>query len=536
MVEDTFDYVIGNPPFSLTLTDRRRRYVNTNWEGRVLSHLAWLELAVRAVRPRGFIAAVLPRDVLSSADTISFHRWLNKHAREIARVHLPEETFLATDWPCVLVFLQKVPEDGSITRFAHPLADLADTRSLTRAWAWYRQERPAIDVVGYARAVEPRAVPIELVPSEVVLAPRPRLPGELLLLPEDEVRLLPGERLGLQPNGLIAALALEEIRLASPTRYDRKRDVHVNEWDELRRRPFLLHEEELLRRLGSAGLSLWMDQADRRGLDRRRRWLERQNTPIERDAFVGGDWKALFPTDGTMTRYADLFSGWLRRAHALGLDRHLHPFQLVDVCQIAMKSSVLLAPQQGLGKTREAICAQILLDCQRGLYVVPSKLIGEWENEFRALGLPVHVIDSYAASQNLGRFNLVAYEALWRVPRGSPRGAASSPDPRDDGEAASDSRRLKHTLAARLRRRVSYVVLDEAYYVKNPEALRSRAVFHLRARRRIAMTGTPIKGYPQNVLALLNWAFGSGSSRLPDYSYHEEGGVKRFLDAFGTYV
>lgn len=552
MVEDTFDYAIGNPPFSITLTDRARKYRNTNWQGNIPSHLAWLELAVRSIRPGGFVAAVLPKEVLRASDTISFHRWLNTEAREVARVHLPPETFEATDWPCILVVYEKQRERGNLERFEFVLPKLGVTAGLIASWRHHVKRHSEIGVARYAETVQRRSSPIPLATSAALeRTAAPTAKSALAIESVPEVRLLPRERLGMKPSGLLAALVLEELRLTAPVRFERKRKVEVNTWDELRRKPFLLHGAALLGKLVGAGLGLWIDAADDRSLRRRRRWLERETTPFERFVREAGEWKQIYVEGGLKSRYRATYDAWRKRAIALGLDRQLYPFQLDDVCRIAMKTSALLCLQQGLGKTRVAIAAQVLVGSKRGLYVVPSKLIGEWENEFHSLGLKVHVIDGYEATKHIGQFNLVAYEALWRVPRDSPlrdhagaRADVESPDgdagnDGDDDGASGDRpsrRHLTHTLAALLRRRFSYVVLDEAYYIKNPDALRSRAVYHLQAKRKVAMTGTPIKGYPQNILGLLNWTFGSGSSRLPDYSYHEEGGVKRFLESFGTYV
>ncbi len=540
MVDETFDYVLGNPPFSLTLTDTRRRYVNTNWEGRILSHVAWLELAVRSVKAGGFIGVVLPADMFRRADTLTFHRWLNDRARVIAHIGLPADTFLATDWPCVLTLFQKRPEDGSLAAFKYDLPSLDEDQATVLHEAWHRhvKQSPSITIDAYARSGEYASVPLRLQPSSTAVPGTSPATKSLPLLLHDEVRVIPRARVRLKPTGLIAALALEEVRLAAPERFERKRKEHVNEWDELVRKPFLLHHEDISSALAAAGLDLWMSDADARALARQRRWLERELAPLERAALIGGDWQRLYEDEGITHRHAVEFARWLARARRLGLHELLHPYQLVDCCRIAMKRSVLLALQQGLGKTRVAICAQILVDAHRGLYGVPSKLIGEWENEFRALALPVHVVDSLAATRRLSRFNLVAFEALWRIPRDSPHAGLDEPVviDDDDEEEGRSVRHLKHTLATALRRRCSYVVIDEGYYIKNPSALRTRAVYHLKAKRKVLLTGTPIKGYPQNILALLNWGFGSGSARLPDYSYHEEGGVQRFLETFGSYV
>lgn len=48
------------------------------------------------------------------------------------------------------------------------------------------------------------------------------------------------------------------------------------------------------------------------------------------------------------------------------------------------------------------------------------------------------------------------------------------------------------------------LIVDEAHYCKNPSAQRSRAVFNLKARYKLFMTGTPIVNYPYELFPLLH--------------------------------
>ncbi len=48
-------------------------------------------------------------------------------------------------------------------------------------------------------------------------------------------------------------------------------------------------------------------------------------------------------------------------------------------------------------------------------------------------------------------------------------------------------------------------ILDEGHYIKNPEAIRSRAVCPIRARRKLILTGTPLLNRPREIWHLLHW-------------------------------
>ena len=67
------------------------------------------------------------------------------------------------------------------------------------------------------------------------------------------------------------------------------------------------------------------------------------------------------------------------------------------------------------------------------------------------------------------------------------------------------------------------VVLDEAQCIKNPATAAARAVFALRSRHRIALSGTPVQNQIEELWSLMNFL-------LPDYLGKCVGGwVRRFL-------
>ncbi|RQV98736.1 MAG: hypothetical protein EH225_12750, partial [Calditrichaeota bacterium] len=95
-VENRMDVVVTNPPFGLhwraedeTILER------SGYEGRVLSHLATMEIAVRSLRQGGILFAVLPQGTLDREDMIHFRRWIRNSCTEVGVIDLPKETFKA---------------------------------------------------------------------------------------------------------------------------------------------------------------------------------------------------------------------------------------------------------------------------------------------------------------------------------------------------------------------------------------------------------------------------------------------------------
>ncbi|MGH9650927.1 MAG: SNF2-related protein, partial [Terriglobales bacterium] len=257
-------------------------------------------------------------------------------------------------------------------------------------------------------------------------------------------------------------------------------------------------------------------------------------------------WTKLHSDDGLEASYQRELAAARRKALALGLDSWLYPFQFEDVVRASLKQSLLLTYQMGLGKTRVAIALALLYGCQRNLLVVPKRLMGEWVTEFRTVGLAqeLHIVETLEDCEHFKRFNLVALTALWRLPDDSPlrhagdsrfrRGANYRSHQR--GDRVVETLGLRHSLASILRKQFGFIAVDEAYSLKDVQANQTRAVTYLQAKHKVLLTGTPVRGYPNNILSLLNWAFGNGSAVWPEYSFFVEGAVEKFLRRFGTYV
>lgn len=298
-------------------------------------------------------------------------------------------------------------------------------------------------------------------------------------------------------------------------------------------------------------------------------------------------WIERYRNEAVATADPQLVRGWEKRLRALGFDdpKILHPFAFRDLSEDLTKHRLLMAYNMGLGKTALAIAAAATRNTKHTLFVVPNKLIGEWEKELTRLGYgdqyqiitSLSQIDGYECSKcgapvnqyqkvidasgalvdvvrrclacgtkahprhldRLARFNLISMRTLWVIPKDSPHvGREKKAEVRDQNNwvVKKGRNRLKWSFAWSLRRRCESVIVDEAYSLANPSALQTRAVFLLKPRRRMLLTGTPVRGYPDNILSLLNWCLGSGTDLFPEFDATQDASVKRFIDAFGTKI
>ena len=154
--------------------------------------------------------------------------------------------------------------------------------------------------------------------------------------------------------------------------------------------------------------------------------------------------------DGELRPYQERGTGWLAFLGRLGL-------------------GACLADDMGLGKTAQLI-ATLLADPVEGstLVVCPVSVLGNWERELArfAPSLDVHT--------------------------------HHGPDRRNRAFAGHDVVLTTYSLVTRDVAQLAAVdwgrlVLDEAQQIKNPGAAQTKAVGQLRARRRIALTGTPVE-------------------------------------------
>jgi len=174
----------------------------------------------------------------------------------------------------------------------------------------------------------------------------------------------------------------------------------------------------------------------------------------------------------------DDFRGIPRTELPTDLTAELRAYQRAGVDWLAFlrdaELGALLADDMGLGKTLQTLCALR----GRALVVAPTSVLGNWRDE-AARFRPSLRVRTY-------------------------HGPARALDPQADLTLTSYAiLRLDADVLARAR--WDAVVLDEAQQIKNPESQAARAAFELRAKQRIALTGTPVENRLDELWSLLHF-------------------------------
>ena len=167
----------------------------------------------------------------------------------------------------------------------------------------------------------------------------------------------------------------------------------------------------------------------------------------------------------------------------------LRSYQEFGVKYILHQKRVLLGDDMGLGKTIQAIAAMTHLHAQEKnghfLVVCPAGVLINWCREIRRFsGLSARLIHGKSMEEEFG---------LWL----------------EEGGAAVTNYETLNRIADRIndRVRISLLVIDEAHYIKNPRALRSRCVRMLEdeASRILLMTGTPLENRVSEMCSLIDF-------------------------------
>lgn len=186
------------------------------------------------------------------------------------------------------------------------------------------------------------------------------------------------------------------------------------------------------------------------------------------------------------------FTGLPRVALPAGLEAEMRPYQQEGLDFLAWTSSIglgaVLADDMGLGKTLQALAwlAHLIEGDPEGgpsLVVCPASVMHHWAREAARFTprLRVLVLESgrarLAARANLAGHDLVItnYALL-----------------RQDIDFWRESR-------------LRAAILDEAQQIKNPSAAVTRAAHELRARHRVALTGTPLENRALDLWSIVSF-------------------------------
>ena len=215
---------------------------------------------------------------------------------------------------------------------------------------------------------------------------------------------------------------------------------------------------------------------------------------------------------GLHCKFSDMSQGLRHRASALGIDKWLSwGYQLDDAIELAMKPhGAIAAWHMGLGKARLAVALIMLVGCRHGLIVTEAGLIDEMLIELK--GLPIsadswQIITTPAQARNLRQINVISYERLRLV--------AKADDPATDKRKLTGSKRMHHTYAGLMRRRIGVLVADEGDVLSNPQSDQTQALYQLSPKRRYVAAATPLANYPRDVAPILAFAGGDGTAAQP---------------------
>ncbi len=213
----------------------------------------------------------------------------------------------------------------------------------------------------------------------------------------------------------------------------------------------------------------------------------------------GADYYALLEAEGSTKLpqeliYASIPAQLAARVDAVSLNLkdfkgHLRAYQTFGAKYILTQKRVLLGDEMGLGKTIQAIAAMAHLEAEKPgahyLVVCPASVLINWCRELRKFSVITpwlihgpYLEESFKKWQKNGGAAVTNYETMERIV-----------DRIDD------------------HMRLAMLVIDEAHYIKNPNAQRTKNIRCLdnESDRILLMTGTPLENHVAEMCSLIDF-------------------------------
>ncbi|TNF28557.1 MAG: DEAD/DEAH box helicase [Deltaproteobacteria bacterium] len=185
-----------------------------------------------------------------------------------------------------------------------------------------------------------------------------------------------------------------------------------------------------------------------------------------------------------------------------GLRAELRPYQQRGYAWLASVTSIgfgaCLADDMGLGKTVQLLALVTAISAEAGkrkkpryLVVCPTSVIGNWRREINrfAPGLRAHIHHGPSRAQTFKDLE----------------DRVGGDDPRRPAVIITSYALARRDCDLLQSYEFDCLALDEAQNIKNPEAAQSQAVRLLRAKRRIALTGTPVENRLTELWSILDF-------------------------------
>jgi len=166
-----------------------------------------------------------------------------------------------------------------------------------------------------------------------------------------------------------------------------------------------------------------------------------------------------------------------------------YPHQIEGIRQLCKRRNFLLADDMGLGKSLQAMtvfAVDIVMGLSKTAIVVcPVTLKGNWADEFEKFTRIPHVVLSGTPAQR--RVQMAKYEEL-------PAPKALIVNYEQVVAHLEDFNRLAFDIA----------IFDEAHYLKNHKAVRTKKCLQLSSNRSFLLTGTPMLNHVDELWSLLH--------------------------------
>jgi SNF2 family DNA or RNA helicase len=154
----------------------------------------------------------------------------------------------------------------------------------------------------------------------------------------------------------------------------------------------------------------------------------------------------------------------------------------------------ILGDEMGLGKTFQAITFLLSSKDSRSLIVTPTSLVYNWSNEFEKFApkMKVAIVNGVRSEREEIIKNIEKYDAV-----------------------ITTYNLLKRDLDIYNTVEFDYCIIDEAQYIKNPHSQNATSVKSIKAKRKFALSGTPIENSVMELWSIFDFV-------MPGYLYDEK--------------
>ncbi len=196
-----------------------------------------------------------------------------------------------------------------------------------------------------------------------------------------------------------------------------------------------------------------------------------------------------------------------------GFKLELYPFQKVGASFLVQKGSALLCDDMGLGKTPQAIAAALELynrgEISSVLVICPSSVKRQWGDQIEKFVDREHIDkELYAIIDGTADERKKQYKAA-----------------KDAFMVVINYDLLYNDIKEIKKLSSDMVVLDEAHYIKNRTAKRTKKVRQIKAPYRVCLTGTPMQNRPDELFSLVDYVrpgyLGNWSDFVKEYVVYD---------------